>query len=386
MFYSLRKLIKLILLILLIHTHLFSWTVQDEDNYLQAFKVHFQERPFHKDLIDYASVEIFNQKLFELLNQTDLTKLNNGNGELAWNWSYVMMALNEMYLATGDRNYLDINKNLIKSIILSRDDYRQIKLDNGNSVPGWSSVKYTKQRSVFSVHTAMILNPMLEYVLHSQKKWKWLLEHVEECLDYTANEWNKALGCYVGKGEELSCEDKPLPLNRLSAIGYTNLLMWKITKKKKYYKTCKILAHYIKDRLYIGNSGEYCWNYYLPKNIPKSKTINSKTATDDLSHGALSILFPVKLAQEHIVFNKSDLNMFVKSFLNGCGSRNDGILFTGTNGDPSLSLANLQIVSRWMCLENEEVYNRLWMFYKKYVENPHLLDIAYLIRYNPNSH
>jgi hypothetical protein len=360
-----------------------------DDHYIAAFNQHFHQRSAPVALGNLVSVQRYDElfmghKLDEAL-AGDLGKLG---GDIAWGLAYRMISLNDMFRLTHDPKYLQANLRCINAVMAVRDDRTGTKNFRGQIVPAWTSGHYTSHgRTVFLVHTGMIVYPMLDAIhlaatspevpADTKAELAKLLPSVLESLHYHDRQWHDGPGSdegyYVGLDEEPAIEAKPQPANRLSAMGRCLWTAWLITNEPQYRTKARALGWYIKRRLTIGEDGAYYWAYSLPE-APVTKPVPINHAAfpgEDTSHATLTVSFPMMLAENHEVFTDDDMRRFAKTVTNGWGRLGKGVLFGNISGSPK-SRPDLVIhPACWLPLAayDPDVKNRIVPFYLNY-EHP----------------
>jgi len=365
-----------------------------DQQYLEAFHEKFSKIEKPVPLSAYATVERYD----ELYMDINFDSISNNQGGIAWGWSYRMMSLNEMYQSTKNIDYLKTNLKVTRALLANRDDKIEKKLWTGKAAPAWGSDKYAQRgRAIFAVHTGMILYPMLD-CLKLAKKYPELQDIVKsdypdmekellQSLNYHDKQYRwgpgKNEGYYIGMDQEDAMENKPLPGNRLSAMGRALLYAWKLTGEEEYHKKALAIGHYVKNRFINSDDGAYYWPYWLSID-PVEKFISKKDINgEDISHASLTMMLLVELADEKDLVNADDITKLEKTVTQGFARLNNGVLFGNITGNPKSNPSLAQIPARWLILTPlaPKVYQRISEFYLKYVEKPGPLDLAMLIRY-----
>ncbi|MBV9268852.1 MAG: hypothetical protein JO061_21970 [Acidobacteriaceae bacterium] len=123
-------------------------------------------------------------------------------------------------------------------------------------------------------------------------------------------------GSYVfSKGNPLgrpSAKETPVPFNMELAAGRVFISLYNVTSDGSYREKARALAQHFKDNLHLDPSGGYLWNY---STVSYSRsTIPPPPAAEDVGHSQTDVDFAVLAAQNGIVFTRSDLQPFVKSY------------------------------------------------------------------------
>jgi len=312
--------------------------------------------------------------------------------------SYQMMSLNEMYRSTHDVKYLDANLKIIQAVIAARDDKRNVKLWTGEIAPAWGCEKYAERgRAIFAVHTGIIVYPILDCLLLERdakggigKKsalFTSILDEAEKSLTFHERQWRdgplRDEGHYVGLNQENSLEGKPLPGNRLSAMGRALWVSWKLTGNKVHYDHALRLGRYIKHRLTLDPDGAYYWPYSLPETPSATPTPKSAINSEDSSHGTLTVSFPVLLASEGKVFTKKDMARFGRTVTQGLGRLGHGVILGNVTGTAESNPAYIAYPAYWLAFGRAvpEARERILDFYLNYIPTPGALDLALLLKY-----
>ncbi len=328
-----------------------------------------------------------------------LKKVSNDSGGIAWGLSYRMISLNEMFRATGDRKYLDANLQCIRAVLAATDDKIGKKLWNERVVKAWGSEKYAERgRALFAVHTGIITAPILDFLLLAKgipelkeqlgPEYQQILDGAKAALAEHDRQWRDGpedgVGHYIGMDQENSLENKPLPGNRLSAMGWALWISWKVSGDTTHRDHARAIGLYMKHRLTIGTDGAYYWPYALPAAPVTVSKAREDIKGEDSSHGGLTMEVMLTLANDNVVFTTDDMKRFAKTALNGYARRTDGILMTSINGmgayDPG---SHIGIASRWLPLSTYEpqLRDRILTYYLNYRPTPSPLDLALLLRF-----
>jgi hypothetical protein len=349
-------------------------------------------------LEDYATRARYDQ-LVDGLDKS-LVNVSNDKGGIAWWLSYWMMSLNEMYRATNDAKYLAANLKCIKAILAVTDDKIGKKLYTGRVVKAWGCDAYAeKGRALYAVHTGVITAPMLEFLVLAKTDAdfsatlgddaKVILDGATAALAEHDRQWREGpepgAGHYIGMEQEPSCEGKPLPGNRLSAMGWALWASWKLTGNTIHRDHAIEIGKYIKDRLTPAPDGATYWKYWLPvEPVGNSQTEREKISGEDSSHASLTFALPLALARDGQVFSNEDMQRIGKMVINGLGrfsAGNPGILSGDITGSPSSSPDNISNPARWLALVPYEphVKDIIIPYYLSYDKNPSPLELAQLI-------
>jgi hypothetical protein len=372
------------------------WGADDpEQAYAAAFLKAFPKVAEPPALDSYATREKFDASCPSAPPAT----VDNDHGALAWGISYQMMAFNEMYKATHDAKYLAQNLPFIRAVLAATDEKRGLKLWTGRVVAAWGCEKYAERgRAVFAVHTGIICAPIFDFLLLAKgdagykaqlgAEWQTIFDGAAAAIAVHDRQWRDGPGAdegfYFGIDQENSLENKPLPGNRLSAMGWAEWLGWKAAGNPVYRDRALALGRYIKHRLTLAPDGAYYWPYALPEQPVTESRAREAVSGEDTSHAGLTMRIVYALAEDSEVFTKEDLERFAKTVLNGFGRRGDGMLYARITGAPGLDPAShLGYAASWLHLAATDagVRERIVSYYLNYRPSVGGLDLAYLIRF-----
>ena len=320
----------------------------------------------------------------------------NDNGGVAWGLASRMDSLNLMHRATGDVKYLEGNLECIRAVLDATDDKRGIELWTGVTVPAWGCTKYAKRgRAVFAVHTGIITAPMFDLLLIANKNAPFretladesqaILEGATKALAVHDRQWRDGPGedegHYIGLDQEEVCENKPLPGNRLSAMGWALWLSWKLTGNETHRDCALAIGRYIKHRLTPSPDGAYYWPYWLPIDAVTESRPRESVPGEDSSHAGLTMQLPFVLHADGQVFSDDDMKRLANMVTNGLARLGGGILFGNVTGTPNSRPGYVGEAARWLYLAqfNPEVQNRVLPFYLNYKPTPGPRELSRLI-------
>jgi hypothetical protein len=336
--------------------------------------------------------------LINLFDRLDLS-VNNGNGYkdylgnqcvstghcLAWGESYIMQAYADMFEATDNMKYLDKLYSHIISVIKNRDDYK-----GKSSVPCWGTDYYSKggKWEHYAVHTAMITYPMLEFVYivrkYNVQKYfpttDFILDGVEESVNYHNKEWNGKFGLYVSPGTE-----KILATNMEAAMGRSLLFLHKLTGnnsyKEKVYSIAKVIKKSLKD-----NGWGYVWGT-LPYMVEDPRI-------EDISHGAITVDFIRLCYENNIVFNEDDMKKIAFTISNIANQGRFPVYIDGKGGyvfDYEITASRWIPFARFdkklyneivnLLFKNYEIENNNYIIHNEDIFGTVMLSISQLIKY-----
>lgn len=390
-----------------------GWTPPQDESYRQNFLLAFGD-PSSQFLTieDYLAYFRYDRYLGSTLSGA-IGQMQAGTRAVMWSMDYWMESMNEAYHASGNIYYLRENLRCIRAVLNYRDDRRGVELYNGTIAPVWGTSIYSEGngRRYYTGHSGMITFPMLEFLRLALGEAELLedlgdefdeiLMAVHETLDFHSRDWND--GPQMDEGHFFNHPDSehrtqyqniPQPANLMSAMGRALWTSWKVSGNEAHRDRALKLARYIKNRLTLATDDAYYWEYQLPTQ-PVTQTRDKETIiSEDVGHAFLTIAFPILMAHDETVFDGTDMHRFVRTFKQGFGRFNDGVLLGEVNGSPLrfdtvdeirgsvLGIFGWARLAPW----DEEVYERVVDFYLKYRANTdNHIDDAVLWRYNPNN-
>lgn len=375
---------------------------QDAEDPDAAYVAKFLERNRKVDPV--PSLEVYANParyaalyLGENLDRT-IVEVNNDKGGIAWGLSYRMMSLNDMYRVTKDPKYLDAHRRCIEAVLAATDDKRGKALWTGRVVPAWGCDIYAERgRAVFAVHTGIITAPMYEFLRLANgnpeyraglgEAFQAILAGANAALAVHDRQWRdgpgEQEGRYIGLDQENVCENKPLPGNRLSAMGWALWESWKVSGNTVHRDRAIALGRYFKNRVTRAPDGAYYWPYWLPETPVTETQPKEQISGEDSSHAGLTMSLVFALWEDGEVFTAEDMSRFARTVLNGLARRTDGILISRINGTTELEPSYLGAPSQWLPLAaiDSEVHSRILPYYLSYRATPSPLELAQLLRY-----
>ena len=371
---------------------------EEEAAYVKRFTDKFPKVESPPALEAYASPGRFDALFLGPSLEKNLKDVQNDSAAIAWSLSYYMRALNDMHRATGDVKYLEANLRFVRAVAAATDDKRGKQLFTGRVVKAWGCEKYAERgRAVFAVHTGIITAQLLDFLLLaggvSAFNESLGAEHgslLQVCLDALAvhdRQWREGpesgAGYYLGMDQENSLENKPIPANRQSAMGWALWLAWKRTGDTVYRDRALAIGRYLRNRFIHAPDGAVYWPYQLSDQPVTAEQPRESIHGEDSSHAGLTLTLPLLLAQEDQVFTRDDLAQFAKMVLNGPARRSDGILLTSITGEAALEPSYIGYPINYLPLAGiePEIGKRITGYYLNYRPNPQPLDLAGLIRF-----
>ena len=316
-------------------------------------------------LNEYATPERFDELYLGETFEKSLENVSNDNGGIAWGLAYQMTALNDMYRATAETRYLDANLRLINAILEATDEKRGKELWTGRVAPAWGCDKYAPRgRAVFAVHTGIITAPMFEFLILAKQNDSFRAAHGSDferiaagataALAVHDRQWRDGPadgeGHYIGLDQEDICENKPLPGNRLAAMGWALWVSWKWQEDTEHRDRARAIGRYMRNRLSLSPEGAYFWPYWLDEEPVDPAVPFEIRKGEDSSHAGLTLALPALLLSEGEVYTPEDAARFLRTGVLGFARRTDGILFAQITGGTSLAPSYIGFASKWLCL------------------------------------
>jgi hypothetical protein len=277
----------------------------------------------------------------------------NDQGNLAWGESYMLTAYVEMYRATKDPVYLRFVVDHFDRMLKSRDDALGLAdAYAGRPLAGWGSSIFSKGKwHVWLIHTGMILLPPAEFVRivkeHRELRPEFgakadeFKARIEESIRDADVNWRP--GPKAGEGFYFEPYLGSMqPLNQQNRFGSLLLEMYRVTGKRLYLQRAEGLAHWFKNRLRSGNPDLYDWAYW-----PRESTDGE--GSEDISHAHINVEFAVLCAAEHVVFTRTDVARFARTWLDKV-KRPDGTWAGEVGGEGKGSQFMPYAVGAWLCL------------------------------------
>ena len=373
-------------------------TAKADDEYVSKFLEKYPRADQPISLENYASPEKFDAAHLGASIDNALKNVTNDSGGIAWGLTYQMHALNIMYRITGDVKYLEANLRMVRAVAAATDDKRDKKLFNGRVVKAWGCDLYAERgRALFAVHTGIITAQMLDFLLCARENKAFdtslgaertvLLQAALDALAEHDRQWRtgpeEGAGHYVGLDQENSLEGKPLPANRLSAMGWALWLSWKLTGNETHRGYALSIARYERNRFITSPDGAWYWPYQLAEQPVTTQQSREEINGEDLSHAGLTLSLPLLLVEEGQVFTRDDLNRLAKMALNGFARRDDGILFGTITGSPKSSPDLIGYAVNYLPIAqaDPEVGRRIVNYYLNFRPKPAALDMVGLLLY-----
>ncbi len=392
-----QSLMAIVLLIAVSAAAVAESAADAEASYERAFLERFSKADAAVPLEEYASAARYDALYLGDDLDAALSTVNNDQGGLAWGLSYRMMSLNGMYRATGDAKYLEANVRCIRASLGATDDKRGKALWTGRIVPAWGCDKYAQRgRAVFAVHTGIITAPIFDCLLLVKENAALsaslgaerdaIRDGARAALAVHDRQWRDGpeaeAGHYIGLDQEDVCENKPLPGNRISAMGWALWLSAKIDGDATHRARALAIGRYIKNRLTPTPEGDACfWPYWLPEAPVTDAAPRTAVSGEDTSHAGLTMALPLALGLDGHVFDHADMKRFANTVTQGFARREDGVLYGKITGTPDIGPEYVALPCRWIPLARYEpgVRPRILAFYLGYQKRPGPLDIADLL-------
>ena len=340
----------------------------------------------------------------------------NEAGKLAWEASRWMTALVVMYQATGDAHYLHPVWRYAQTAMEMRDDRRGLSDSDGRSLAVWGSSKYVVgQRRHFLVHSALILEPMLELLLAlrgelpmrqdptdfaaqpsglEEVSWapreeqETLLRDCLETIDVYENRYRPGLDESEGFLLEDMSEWEPQPFNAQNILGYDMQLAYLLSGRELYHDRARAVMRFFANRLRTTEQDGYIWEYVAwpispDRPIPLDQYRVQKC--EEISHGFITIEAIPKMARLGVVFDRTDIERFARTLSRQIYQPKYRTFNTVIGCQPSYVPQYIGRLPGWLCVTeyDPEAYRIVEEFMLTNIERPDPLYLAYLIRFSP---
>ena len=275
--------------------------------------------------LDYRALADQNLVGFDRLPDLD----SDGYGELAWGVSYGMMALNVLYEATGDTQYLDRQASLIQQVLARRDSDLAEKhgpeaytdYQRGRVLKAWGTGHYSGgKHTCWAVHTGMLAYPMAEFVRIVRSGGPELrgyrdaaqgfVPQIEAALAEFDADWRE--GPRPGQGYYVFPGGAILPNNQMNGPGRALFALADATGKAEYRARAGKLAAFFHSKLtYAADKDCYFWAYsqWKPDGPPGSG--------EDVSHAAINAHFAYLAWQHRASFDDTDMQRLTRTVTRG---------------------------------------------------------------------
>ncbi|MBM3497929.1 MAG: hypothetical protein FJX74_04580, partial [Armatimonadetes bacterium] len=254
----------------------------------------------------------------------------DGYGELAWGVSYGMMALNVLYEATRDTQYLDRQVRVIEQVLAKRDSVlaerhgpeRYVDYQRGRVLQAWGTGHYSGGRhTCWAVHAGMLAYPMAEFarlvrsgggpaLQRYRDAAEGFVPQVEAALGEFDAEWREGprpgQGYYVFPGGGL------LPNNQMNAPGRALFALADATGKSAHRARAGKLAAFFRSKLtHVPDRDCYFWAYSQgsPEGPPGSG--------EDVSHAAINAHFAYLAWERRASFTDVDMQRLARTVTRG---------------------------------------------------------------------
>lgn len=251
-------------------------------------------------------------------------------GLFAWGIHYEVRSYCDIYNLTRDIKWIER--------AIARTEYLYSFRDvNGDGVPSWGNYNETYGNSRYAyqeygvwdgvITTALIEVTGLIYedpMLSCNQSLKEIADKYLECVKQIINRYHN---CWTNlSGDEGFYWDNPAGdvtgpiVNRFSALGITELKLYDIVRDGEYLKRPKAMANLFKKNLNLRDEA-YVWTYAVPP--------STYLSVEDISHGAIDLEFAILAYKHGLVFNRTDIERFVNTYLK--------FIWRGFNAKPKLS-------------------------------------------------
>ena len=252
------------------------------------------------------------------------TTTNSGN--LAWGESYILRAVMEAYLLTGDRDHLRRMAMHADSLFaVARDVPEGVECDTTiyqDGYLGWGSTAYSDGYDEFIVHDGHFCGPLAQYiavVFADSTLWEEFGQKAQEHLAFlqqnVVSKWMPYL-----EGEVSYPVTDPwgitmrqwagllrVPHNQYSAFGLLLLALDDLTRTPRYQALYPDEEHPEYRRLAV-EMGEFFQEYVVTRaNDAYQWTYGPGDRDEDISHANLELEFVVALHDRGLVFDDADM-------------------------------------------------------------------------------
>lgn len=257
---------------------------------------------------------------------------NNFMGFLAWNQSYRLESLSQLYMLSGNKNILLDIKKVFNNFLQTNNEKLNI-IDKYNHKFSYASKKYSLNKNIpitFMVHDGRIYYSLLSTLNTIGPE---LNQHRDQVVNRFESLFNYYENFYIGnglyifpKGLNFWADGVWLPYNQQNIFALAVLELYKLTKKNIYKNRVFEMAKKFKqDFVY---SEDYLTWYYWPDeyyngwekednrsiNTP-SRNKREKEFFEDTSHAGTNVEFILEFQKQfpNEVFLKSDIQKMTKT-------------------------------------------------------------------------
>lgn len=271
----------------------------------------------------------------------------NEKGGFAWRMSWLVFGLHRLFTLTGDARYLRASLRCARRTLAQRDDRIGAELWTGRRVTAWSSAGYADRgRALFAVHTGLITHYLLEFARLSEQHdrireeaggdWAAVRDGALEALAEHDEQWRDGpedeAGHYIGKDQEEVCEGKPLPGNRLAAMGLAHWSAALLTGEPAHRHRAIAIARYIRNRMAPTPDDCLYWAYWLPEQPVDGNVERAEIKGEDLSHAGLTLYLPLTLCEAGEGISEDDMRRIARGFVRGAARLGGGVMTSNMTG------------------------------------------------------
>lgn len=345
---------------------------------------------------EYGTVGQFRALYPDAYWEDGLSRLTNEDGTLAWTTSRDMMALAVMYDVTGDPAMLEWLRRYVLAALATRDDRAGRTDVSGHSSPGWGSSRYGEgKRRIYLVHTALIVQPMLEWAIRAPSAPGYDAQRgldrtsvIEACKtslayhEYQLETAGPSAGAVYRTGHEE--EDRAFlwqPFNRQNIMARNFHLMFQLTGEPPYRERAEKLLRFFKDRLELTPGDAYVWEYEPMRHSERVQV----AACEDVSHASFSIEAISPFFSEGWVFDTTDRDRFARTFTNHV-HLGGGVFQSSIGCTAIFTRRYMTRMYAWLPLapSDPRIYDLLLAFYQRNIANPPPLAVAYFASFRPH--
>jgi hypothetical protein len=254
-------------------------------------------------------------------------------------------------------------------------------------------------RYLWPVHQGMITYPIVTYARFVYEnpelstdpdyvaKAERYVQAVEELMHALEHEWRQneaGEGWYiVAPGAPVWMDGIDEPFNHFLAVGRTMVQLAAVTGKAEWRDKAAAMARTFKNDLRLTADDAYTWSYWWSKGwayrgwAPEQQVsintpgLRERPVAEDTSHGSIDVHFAYLCYKEGIVFDRTDMERFTRTFMNYMADtvsaannqttlniRVDG---SGTKGDHDYIARHWQLLAEFdpkVAVVFEQLYSR----------------------------
>lgn len=280
------------------------------------------EREMYQELLDYRPIKPFTRHLFKVefygkVNDSDvignLSIYNEDTGETLV--SVVFSNTEWEYLETEFFSPLDYSNRLTVRLGYESSPVGKVHFDDIWVKRYEENIILDAEISYPLVYFAKIINtnPSLNKYLPNATAYQAFVENnIVPKWEPNWRNFSSEAGSYIGYGKGEKYYNKSVPHNQY--LHFANVLMqlYNITENPDYYNKINKMGNYFKSNLELNNDA-YKWYYWGNA----SDWINTPGwgGVEDTSHANEDISAVLEMYHNNLVFDLSDMNRFVSTFM-----------------------------------------------------------------------